>query len=191
MANNEKLPYRGEQEFNQAELEATRAEKAAELERSFEAAGERGKESLETARAEALEATAQAEKEQPHKAAHETTRLEQAPKLRPTKRDKQNAYDKTMHEVRSELSAPSKAFSSVIHNDVIEKASDVIGSTVARPNLIIAGSISAFIVTLGLYLVTKHYGYPLSGFETIGSFIAGWSIGAVIEYVRVGLLGRR
>ena len=92
--------------------------------------------------------------------------------------------------MQSQLNAPSRAFSKVIHNPVVEKTSDVVGNTVARPNLVIAGALGA-IASVVVYIIAKTYGYELSGFETIGLFILGWAIGAIIEYVRVGLLNKR
>ena len=88
-----------------------------------------------------------------------------------------------MENVQDQLSAPSRAFSKVIHNPVVEKTSDAIGNTVARPNLIISGALGA-IASVIVYFIAKLYGYLLSGSETIILFVAGWSIGAVIEYAR-------
>ena len=87
------------------------------------------------------------------------------------------------------MSAPSRTFSKVIHNPVIEKTSEVVGSTVARPNALLAGSTVAFITVAVLYIVAKQYGYVLSGFESIGAFILGWLIGVSFDYVRLLIRG--
>ena len=71
-----------------------------------------------------------------------------------------------MTEIQSEMSPASRTFSKVIHNPAVEKSSEVIGNTVARPNAILSGSAAAFILTAGIYLVAKHFGYSLSGTET-------------------------
>jgi hypothetical protein len=107
------------------------------------------------------------------------------------KRDLDATYKRTMKHVQSELSAPSRAFSKVIHIKAVEKTSDALESTIARPNAILAGAIAAFLVTLALYLIAKHYGYRLSGFETIGGFILGWVIGLLFDYFRVMITGKR
>ena len=107
-----------------------------------------------------------------------------------TKKDIEASYKKTLENVQDQLSAPSRAFSKVIHNPVVEKTSDAIGNTVARPNLIISGALGA-IVSVIVYFIAKRYGYLLSGSETIILFVAGWSIGAVIEYARVGFINNR
>jgi high-affinity Fe2+/Pb2+ permease len=79
----------------------------------------------------------------------------------------------------------------VIHTKVIEKTSDALASTIARPNAMLAGAVTAFIFTLVIYLVAKNYGYQLSGFETIGGFIAGWIVGLLFDYFRVMITGKR
>jgi hypothetical protein len=95
-----------------------------------------------------------------------------------------------MREVRSHMSAPSRAFSKVIHNPAVEKTSDALGNTVARPNAILSGSLFAFLFTLAVYLIARYSGYPLSGTETIASFILGWVLGLIYDYVRLLVLGR-
>ena len=109
----------------------------------------------------------------------------------PTFRSRKESYDHTMKTVRSELSAPARAFSKVIHNPVVERTSEVVGSTVARPNAILSGSIFAALAVLGLYLVARYYGFALSGFETIGAFIVGWAIGIVFDLLRGMITGKR
>jgi len=100
------------------------------------------------------------------------------------------SYKKTLDNVQKQLPAPSRAFSKVIHNSAVEKTSDAIGNTIARPNLIIAGALGA-IASIIVYLIAKKYGYVLSGSETIVLFAAGWCIGAIIEYGRVGLINKQ
>ena len=95
-----------------------------------------------------------------------------------------------MTDARREMSAPSRAFSKLIHTKAVEKSSEAVGSTVARPNAILSGSIMAFVLTAGLYFWAKYVGYPLSGFETIGAFIIGWLIGMIIDFTRIMFTGK-
>jgi preprotein translocase subunit SecF len=104
-------------------------------------------------------------------------------------RDK--SYKETMQSVERELSAPERVFSKIIHTKTVETVSDTVGSTVARPNAILAGSICAFVLVLVVYLVARDRGYGLSGFETIGAFIIGWIIGVLIDFLRVMISGKR
>ena len=179
-ANPELAKNAGELEQSASEIERSAAEK---LERRAEQAVEQH-EKLDNARHEALEqaeASQAAETEKP--AAPETPR-------QITKDDRTASYQKTMKKMQSELSPASRTFSKVIHNPAVEKASEAIGSTVARPNLIIAGALGA-IASVIVYFVARHYGYVLSGSETIILFGCGWVIGAIIEYARVGFLNKR
>lgn len=107
-----------------------------------------------------------------------------------SKKQKAVAYKRTMKQVQTELSPTSRSFSKLIHNKAVEKTSEVIGSTIARPNAVLAGAVFAFLITLGTYVVAKHYGYVLSGFESIGAFVIGWIIGIVYDYLRLLITGK-
>ena len=78
----------------------------------------------------------------------------------------------------------SRTFSKVLHTPVIESTSAALSSTIARPKSIIAGSFVSLVVVSILYLVSKHYGYHLSGFETIGAFSVGWGLCLIYEAIR-------
>lgn len=107
------------------------------------------------------------------------------------KKQREESYKKTIKRVQSELPASSRTFSKIIHNKSVEKISDIAGSTIARPNAILSGSIVAFIMTLLTYAIAKNIGYTLSGFETIAAFIIGWLIGIVYDYLKVIITGKR
>jgi len=108
-----------------------------------------------------------------------------------SKKQKEASFKRQMKEIQAQEPVASRAFSKVIHNKVVEKTSDVVGSTVARPNAILAGAVTAFILTLAVYVTAKILGYPLSGFETIGAFIVGWAVGLVYDYLRVVVTGKK
>ncbi|HUC96174.1 MAG TPA: hypothetical protein VMR16_00730 [Candidatus Saccharimonadales bacterium] len=107
------------------------------------------------------------------------------------KKQKDKSFKQTMTQVQNELPVSGKIFSKVIHNSVIEKTSDIVGGTVARPNALFAGAFVAFILTLLTYTVAKTMGYVLSGFETIAAFIVGWVIGIAYDYLRVLITGKK
>jgi sorbitol-specific phosphotransferase system component IIBC len=106
-----------------------------------------------------------------------------------TKAVKEAEYKHTIRTIQRDMKPASRAFSKVIHNQTVEKASNVVGSTVARPDSILAGSLTALILTAIVYAIASHYGYVLSGFETIGAFVIGWLIGVIIDWVRKTLRG--
>ncbi|MEO5948970.1 MAG: hypothetical protein ABIP74_01065 [Candidatus Saccharimonas sp.] len=187
MANQEKDPFQHEQ-FDQGALEQAGAEQREALKEK----AERGQEheqvkDLESARSEALEQAARSEKEQHPEV---TSRTPEKPRLI-TKKDKEQSFNTTMKEVRSQMSATSRGFSKVIHQPAVEKTSEVIGNTIARPNAILTGSLFAFLFTASFYLIARFNGYPLSGSETIASFIAGWCVGLIIDYIRLLVIGKK
>lgn len=187
----EKIRFGHEQDKNPEAVEQAGEQQRERLRDQLEKAGERSKEDLEDARYEALENARSVEQEKKHDADHKISPAERRKDGPISKREREASYQATMKQVRSELSAPSRAFSKIIHNDVVEKVSDVAGATIARPNAILSGAVAAFIITLGVYLVAKEYGYPLSGFESIAAFIVGWVAGLLFDYFRVMITGKK
>lgn len=108
-----------------------------------------------------------------------------------SKKEREASYKHHMKQLQSELTPAQRTFSRFIHNPVVEKTSEVVGSTVARPNAILAGAIVAFFLVLAVYVVSKFYGYTLSGFETIGAFIAGWILGILYDFFKVMITGKK
>ncbi|RYZ78823.1 MAG: hypothetical protein EOP04_28955 [Proteobacteria bacterium] len=108
-----------------------------------------------------------------------------------TRHQRAIAFDKQMSSVQQEMNPSERRFSKIIHKKSIEKTSDALGASIARPNALLAGSISAFVLVTVLYLIAKHYGYRLSGFETIAAFILGWVIGMIYDYVKLLISGNR
>lgn len=107
------------------------------------------------------------------------------------KKDLNKSYKNTIRQVQSEMKTPSRVFSKFIHNGFVEKASDIAGSTVARPNSMLYGSFFAFLLTLIVYVLAKNLGYTLSGSETIAAFIAGWLFGIIIDYLKILVTGKK
>lgn len=101
----------------------------------------------------------------------------------PSKKQLRASFNNQMKNVRAEMSPANRIFSKFIHAPFIEKTSTVIGSTIARPNAMLAGSIAAFLCIAVLYFIAHHYGYQLSGFETIGAFIIGWLSGILYDLI--------
>lgn len=108
-----------------------------------------------------------------------------------THHTREESYKHTMKNIRGDMSAPARAFSKVIHNPAVERVSEVVGSTVARPDAILSGSVMACICVLGLYLLARYNGFALSGFETIAAFVVGWALGIVFDLLRGMITGKR
>lgn len=128
---------------------------------------------------------------------HQLDHKEAAPVEQPerrvgrTKREKEQAFATTIDEARRHMSPVGRSFSRFIHHPVVEKTSDVVGSTIARPNAIAMGAIFAFLFTLAIYLIAHNNGYPLSGTESIAAFIAGWLFGQLFDYFKTLITGKR
>jgi hypothetical protein len=152
--------------------------------------GETSTEQLDEARHEAHELAAEATQETAP-VSQEIEPQEIVQPSKPTKKQLDENFDRSMETIRQDMKPASRAFSKVIHNKVVEKTSDAVANTVARPNLIIAGGLGTLILCSAVYLVAKQYGYVLSGFEAIGTFILGWGIGAIIEFARVGFINQK
>lgn len=175
-----------EQHLDTKELVEIAAERQKDVEKNLEQAKSKEtskSERVDSARNEVeqhLETNAGAKVDQEQPQAYERKHI-----------DPKTSFKHVMKTVQSQMNTPSRTFSKVIHNPAIEKASETVGSTVARPNAILAGSVFAFIFTLVVYLVGHYFAYPLSGFETIGSFILGWVIGIIYDFLKVMITGKK
>lgn len=184
--NNEKAPF-SSPEHSKEHLELLGEKHGERIKESHERAAEKSPErSAEDIKKEALEHASHAEKE--------SKQLEKAAE-RPKNQmisahERDISYQKNMAEVQAQLSPASRTFSKVIHHPVVEKASDTIGGTVARPNAILAGAVLAFTFTLGIYTMARFYGYTLSGTETIAAFLLGWIVGIAFDYLRLLIVGK-
>lgn len=179
---------------NTIETPKVSAEHYEKLDKNIEAGAEQlesGEKAAEKARVEALKSAISVEKG----SAEKKTKSGNAPAPRRrggiSKKEKTASYKKHMKQMQAELPLAQRAFSKVIHSPVVEKSSEFIGATVARPNAILSGALVAFFLVLIVYIVAKNLGYVLSGFETIGAFIIGWVIGILYDYFKVLITGKK
>ena len=195
MTNTERIKNSSnEQEKSPESLDNIYNERKEVIDKEQEKAAEKSPEkSPENTRDIALEAESHAktlEKEQPlEKVERRNSPAERRKDGIISKKEAAANYKHTMKEVRKELPPASRAFSKFIHNKAVERVSDAVGSTVARPNAILTGSIAAFVFTLGIFLLARYYGYPLSGTETIAAFALGWMVGLLADYLRLEFTG--
>lgn len=176
---------------NGIETQNAAAERSSELLKSVESSVEKSPEHkaerVENARKETKEVFSKEAGKEKHSGGEPTfSGVQHA-----TKKQRETSYKHTMKHIQSEMTAPARTFSKFIHHNVVEKSSEAIGSTIARPNAVLAGSLTALVLVSGVYIVAKIFGYRLSGFETIGAFILGWALGLIYDYVRFMALGRR
>ncbi len=190
MANNpENLPVGAE---NTVEARQAAVERLEQLEKKADPTPERDKQEqeqkAERAKVEALEKAINAEvKNDSEKEGHGRSSKRSSNLSR---KAKEASFKTHIKRVQNELPPASRAFSKIIHNKTVEQISDGLGATVARPNAILSGAVFAFVLVLAVYIVAKTYGYPLSGFETIGAFAIGWVIGIIYDYIKALITGR-
>ncbi len=169
--------------YLKAEAAVERAADKSDMESSAQTETEARKEALKEAISVEREATA-AEKKASSAAAKRRHGAV-------SKKEREASYKQHMQHVQAELSPSQRAFSKVIHNPFVEKTSEVVGSTIARPNAILSGAVVAFFAVLIVYLVSKHFGYVLSGFESIGAFLIGWTLGILYDFFKVMITGKK
>ncbi|MBL8159946.1 hypothetical protein JNJ66_05800 [Candidatus Saccharibacteria bacterium] len=118
---------------------------------------------------------------------------EPGPSVKPvaTKKTKQQEYQQTMTSVQSKLTPASRSFSKIIHTPAVEKASEVIGSSIARPNQILFGSLTALVLMGATYGIAHYIGFPLSGTEPLLAFLIGWVLGSSFDTIRLLFRGKR
>ncbi len=92
-------------------------------------------------------------------------------------------YAQTLASVQRKLSPVSRSFSQVIHTPIVEKTSEALEATVARPSVLLGTTWTALIVGSIFYLTARHYGYTLSGSELLFSFVVGALLGLTLEGV--------
>jgi hypothetical protein len=92
-------------------------------------------------------------------------------------------FKDTMRSVQRHLSPAGRNFSKIIHTPVVEKTSEALEKTVARPSVTLGATWTALIVGGVFYFIARHYGYHLSGSELLFSFIVGGIIGLLGEGV--------
>lgn len=100
-------------------------------------------------------------------------------------------YSQTMDSVRRKLGPVSRSFSKVIHTPAVEKTSEALEHTVARPSVMVGTTWTALIIGALFYLTARHYGYALSGSELIFSFVVGALLGLVGEGIWLAFRRRR
>ncbi len=94
---------------------------------------------------------------------------------------KSDTYGRTLKRVQQKLSAPERAMSKVMHNKTVEKVSDGVGKTAARPSGILGGGIVSLLGSFVLLYMTKKYGFEYNFLMFFIFLAAGFILGVVIE----------
>ncbi len=108
-----------------------------------------------------------------------------------TARNRDDAFRRTMHDTRTHLHPLARLMSYWIHLRPVALLSDIVGGTVARPNALLYGALSASLLTAVFYAAAKNFGYTFSGAEWFVAFFFGWLIGITIDYTQILIRGGR
>jgi hypothetical protein len=95
--------------------------------------------------------------------------------------DKQHAYKLTMSQIQSNMAPVTRQFSRLIHSKVVEKTSEVLESSVARPSGILGGGLFATIGLGAMLFFANRNGFKLSGSELLIFIVSGWIVGILAE----------
>jgi chromatin segregation and condensation protein Rec8/ScpA/Scc1 (kleisin family) len=143
----------------------------------------------EHARHAAIRQSLDSKEQGKEKRAHQAARHNASHRL--TNADRETSFEQTMNDVQHDLPRSTRGFSRFIHNPTVERISEILGNTIARPDAILAGGITAFVVVLGVYFYAKYASFSLSGSETILAFMLGWLLGVLFDFLKAMLTGKR
>lgn len=120
---------------------------------------------------------------EPAETAESASYLEHEPAepTRITAMDKQRAYSHTLKHVQRRLGKTSRRFSRFIHQPAIERASESLERTVARPSGILGAGLTAALGLSVMSYFARRHGFSLSGSELALFLAAGWTAGLLAE----------
>lgn len=104
---------------------------------------------------------------------------------------KATAYKKQLERIRDHLSPTERTFSKFTHAKVVDKTSNVMAKTVARPTGILGGAVCALIGSVIALYTAKHYGFTYNYLLFLALFVGGYLIGSSIELLLWVVVGRR
>lgn len=93
----------------------------------------------------------------------------------------EKAFTSILDDTTRHMPLYQRVLSGVIHNKYLYNISELLGNTIARPTPLLVGSIISFALSISVYLLSKSFGYSMSGMEPIIGFSAGWTIGILYD----------
>jgi len=184
----EQVPQQSHEYQHSAEAHNHDADKLKDLIEQGKHARHEKAEKLDDIRAESQEHAVSAQETLSKQSEHDQRPAQSSPLVNKDLKDLK--YKRTLQSVRKDLSVPERAFSKVVHNPGIERASEAAGKTIARPSGVLAGGFSALLGGSIYLYITKHYGYSYNFLFFILLFAAGFMFGLLVELL-FRLLRRR
>jgi hypothetical protein len=92
-----------------------------------------------------------------------------------------HAPEIVLKHARAQFPKSVQKFSKIVHMPAVEKASEVVGKTVARPSGIMGGAVTALIGVTALNIFARSGGFRLPGGAFIVFLVLGWTLGLILE----------
>lgn len=108
-----------------------------------------------------------------------------------TNKVKNGVFHQSIENIQTHLSPTENKFSNLIHNDSVEKISEVGAKTIARPNAILGGGIIMLVGGGFSLFMSKKYGFeiPLSVFLSL--YFIGFIVAITLDVVAKKLIIRK
>ena len=127
------------------------------------------------------------------------TKAEKHEELKPSPEKEKNASKSELRQaleeelttVRQHLTPAQRTLSQIVHNPIIERASEALEETVFRPSIVVGGAIGAILVGGFLYGFAKVRGYLLPGSEFVVGLVIGAVLGILAELLHWLIRGRK
>jgi hypothetical protein len=100
---------------------------------------------------------------------------------------KSQTYSRTLKRVQTRLSPSERTMSKVMHNKTVEKVSDGLGKTAARPSGVLGGGIVALLGSFILLYMAKKYGFEYNFAVFFVLMAAGFALGVLLEFTLFAL----
>lgn len=94
---------------------------------------------------------------------------------------KSQTYANTLKHVQKRLSKSERTMSKVMHSKTVEKVSDGVAKTAARPSGILGGGIVSFIGSFVVLYMAKKYGFEYNFVIFFLLLAGGFGLGVLIE----------
>lgn len=91
------------------------------------------------------------------------------------------AYKRSLIHVQKQLTASEKILSKIVHRPVIDKFSEVVSYSVARPSGILGGGLVSLVGSSFLLYTAKHYGFEYNFTAFFVLYVLGFCTGLVGE----------
>lgn len=93
------------------------------------------------------------------------------------------ALSQNLKKVQKHLPVYQQQFSKFIHKPVVEKVSEGVGATVARPSGLLFAGIFSFTASLAVLTICRYFGYEYNFLIGLASLAGGFIVGLFLEAI--------